>query len=107
ASIAHELNQPLGAIRINAETAEMILQSEKPDLQLIQQILVDIRDDDQRAQEIIAQMRGLLKKRGEVEWQEFDLNDVVKSAIRILHTEAERRNIAVSSAEPARGFPVR
>ena len=107
ASIAHELNQPLGAIRINAETAEMVLQGEKPDLQLIQQILVDIRDDDRRAQEIIAQMRGLLKKRGEVEWQEFDLNDVVKSAIRIIHTEAERRNIAVSSAEPARQFPVR
>jgi len=107
ASIAHELSQPLGAIRINAETAEMVLQSEKPDLQLIQQILADIRADDQRAQEIIAQMRGLLKKRGEVEWQEFDLNDVVKSAIRILHTEAERRNIAVSSPEPARQFPVR
>jgi signal transduction histidine kinase len=107
ASIAHELNQPLGAIRINVETAEMVLQSEKPDLQLIQQILVDIREDDQRAQEIIAQMRGLLKKRGEIEWQEFDLNDVVKSAIRILHTEAERRNIAVTSAQFSRELPVR
>ena len=36
ASIAHELNQPLGAIRINAEAAEMMLRGEKPDLKLIQ-----------------------------------------------------------------------
>jgi signal transduction histidine kinase len=107
ASIAHELNQPLGAIRINAETAEMMLQREEPDLKLIQQILVDIRDDDQRAQDIIAQLRGLLKRRSEIDWQEFDLNDVIKSAIRILHTEAERRNVAVSSAQPARELPVR
>ncbi len=107
ASIAHELNQPLGAIRINAETAEMVLQGEKPDLNLVRQILVDIRDDDQRAQDIIAQMRGLLKKRSEIDWQEFDLNDVIRSSIRILHTEAERRNITVSSAQPDRELPVR
>lgn len=107
ASIAHELNQPLGAIRINAETADMVLQGENPDLQLVHQILADIRDDDQRAQDIIAQMRGLLKKRSEIDWQEFDLNDVVRSAIRILHTEAERRNVIVSSAQPGQKLPVR
>src|SRR5262249_34162331 len=31
-SIAHELNQPLGAILTNAETAELILRSPSPDL---------------------------------------------------------------------------
>lgn len=107
ASIAHELNQPLGAIRLNAETAELMLQAEKPDLQLIQQILADIRDDDERAQDIIAQMRGLLKKRSEIDWQEFDLNDVIKSAIRIIHPEAERRHVDLSSPQPARELPVR
>ena len=71
ASIAHELNQPLGAIRINAETAEMMLRAEKPNLRLIHQILVDIRDDDQRAFDIIVRLRTLLKKRSEIDWQEF------------------------------------
>jgi signal transduction histidine kinase len=107
ASIAHELNQPLGAIRINAETAEVMLQSEKPDLKLIQQILADIRDDDQRASDIIAQLRGLLRKRTEIDWQEFDLNDVINSAIHILHAEAERRSVVVSSSQPSRKLPVR
>lgn len=42
-SIAHELNQPLSAIRNNAEAASVLLRSEKPDHELIQQILLDIR----------------------------------------------------------------
>ncbi|MEY9772922.1 sensor histidine kinase [Sinorhizobium fredii] len=107
ASIAHELNQPLGAIRINAETAAVLLESKEPDLTLIQQVLADIRDDDQRASEIIARMRGLLKKRGEIDWQEFDLNEVIQSAIQILHTEAERRSVIVSTVATEQALPVR
>nr|WP_246813136.1 HAMP domain-containing sensor histidine kinase [Rhizobium changzhiense] len=107
ASIAHELNQPLGAIRSNAEAAAVILRSERPDLKLIEQILIDIQDDDQRAGDIISRMRGLLKKRSEIDWQEFDLNEVTTSAILILHGEAERKGVVVSSNRAPRAFPVR
>jgi signal transduction histidine kinase len=107
ASIAHELNQPLGAIRSNAEAAAVILRSERPDLELVDQILVDIQNDDQRAHDVISRMRGLLKKRGEIDWQEFDLNDVTTSAIRILRGEAERRGIVVNSNRTPRELPVR
>jgi signal transduction histidine kinase len=107
ASIAHELNQPLGAIRSNAEAAEAILMSERPDLELIRQILIDIQDDDQRAHDVISRMRGLLKKRGEIDWQEFDLNEVITSAIRILRGEAEQRGVVVSSNWARRELPVR
>ncbi len=96
ASIAHELNQPLGAIRSNAEAGELLLRGETPDLNLIKQILVDIKDDDQRAGDIITRLRGLLKKRSDIDWQEFDLNEVIKSAIKILRPEAERRSIVIS-----------
>ena len=75
ASIAHELNQPLSAIRNNAEAASELLRAENPDLILVQQILHDIQEDDQRAGDIIGRIRGLLKKRSEIEWQEFDLDD--------------------------------
>nr|WP_246299930.1 HAMP domain-containing sensor histidine kinase [Sinorhizobium psoraleae] len=107
ASIAHELNQPLGAIRSNAEAAAVILRSERPDLELIEQILVDIQNDDQRAHDVISRMRGLLKKRGEIDWQEFDLNDVTTSAIRILRGEAERRGVVLSANRAPRELPVR
>ncbi len=107
ASIAHELNQPLGAIRVNAEAAEVILKSDKPDLELIHQILADIRDDDQRAGDIIVRLRGMLKKRGEVELQEFDLNDVIGSAIQILRPEAERRSVVVTYSKTEEALPIK
>lgn len=107
ASIAHELSQPLGAIRSNAEAAEIMLRSEAPDLHLIQQILADIRDDDQRAGEIISRIRSLLRKRLEVEVQEFDLNDAVDAAHRILHAEAERRSIALMSTKAEEPLPIK
>jgi signal transduction histidine kinase len=106
-SIAHELNQPLSAIRNNAEAASELLRTETPDLDLIQQILLDIQEDDQRAGDIICRMRGLLKKRSEIEWQEFDLNEVMSSAIRIIHGEAERRGITLKTTEPTIELPVR
>ncbi|MGO4833579.1 sensor histidine kinase, partial [Rhizobiaceae sp. 2RAB30] len=107
ASIAHELNQPLGAIRVNAEAAEVILKSDKPDLQLIHQILADIRDDDQRAGDIIVRLRGMLKKRGEIELQEFDLNDAIGSAIQILRPEAERRSVVVTYDKTEEALPIK
>src|SRR5262245_19793669 len=41
ASLAHELNQPLGAILSNTETAEMMLSSDHPDLAAIKEILAE------------------------------------------------------------------
>src|SRR5262249_44801188 len=46
ASIAHEINQPLGAILSNADAAEMLLESPAAPLDEVRQILDDIRRDD-------------------------------------------------------------
>ena len=61
-SVAHELNQPLGAILSNAEAAEMFLMADPPALDEVRDILADIRKDDQRASEVIRRMRNLLRK---------------------------------------------
>ncbi len=106
-SVAHELNQPLSAIRNNAEAASQLLRGDSPDIELIKQILLDIEADDQRAGDIITRMRGLLKKRSEIELQEFDLNEVTSTAIRIIHGEAERRGISLASDQKADRLPVR
>ena len=62
ASIAHEINQPLGSILTNAETANAILQSPTPDIAELKEIMRDILQDDRRAAEVIRRMRSLLKK---------------------------------------------
>ena len=81
ASIAHELNQPLGAILSNAEAAELLLAANPPDLDQVREILGDIRQADQRAADIIQHLRNLLKRKGEVELREFDLNDAIAGSI--------------------------
>ena len=106
ASVAHELNQPLGAILSNAEAAEVLLAANPPDLHLVKEILADIRRDDQRAGEIIRRLRGLLKK-GEIELQEFDLNHAIQSALHILEPEAQKRSVVLSTDQAQGPLPVR
>ena len=62
ASIAHEINQPLGSILTNAETAEAILKSPNPDIAELKDIVNDILQDDRRATEVIRRMRSLSEK---------------------------------------------
>jgi len=94
ASIAHEINQPLGAILSNAETAEILLQSKQPHLEEIQQILADIRKDDLRASEVIRHMRELLRKH-DLELKLIDLNAVASSVLRIVAGEAHRQGVEI------------
>ncbi|MBR0713280.1 sensor histidine kinase [Bradyrhizobium liaoningense] len=96
-SIAHELNQPLGSILTNAETAELMLKSASPDLDEIREILADIRRDDQRASEVIRRLRSILRKTP-FETAEIDLNETVGEAIGFLTAVADRRKIALRFA---------
>jgi signal transduction histidine kinase len=93
-SIAHELNQPLGAILTNAETAELILDSTSPDLSEIKEILADIRRDDLRASEVIHRMRSFLK-RTPFETKDIDLNDTMREVFEFLSVQASARDIAL------------
>ena len=107
ASVAHELNQPLGAILNYAETAQILLSEKAVNVTLLKEIIADIRRDDQRASDIIKHLRGLLKQRNEADLQTFNLNEAVNVAIQILEPEASRRNIALDSVNASTAFPVR
>ena len=107
ASVAHELNQPLGAIQSYTEAAELYLKADPPNLARVEQILAYIRRDDQRAAEIIDHLRGLLKRRDATELQEFDLNKVVRDALHILGHEALKRGVALSTKQAEASLPVR
>ena len=97
ASIAHELNQPLGAILSNAEAGEILLSKASPDLTELKAIFADIRRADQRAGDIIARLRRLLKKRTEFELQQFDLNDTIRDALDILGPEARKSGVVMAA----------
>lgn len=96
ASLAHELNQPLGSILTNAETAELIANSPSPDMAEIKEIMADIKRDDQRAAEIIRRLRNILKK-APSETKDFDLNEVVREVFDFLAVQAGARGVALSN----------
>lgn len=93
-SIAHELNQPLGSILTNTETAEIMLKSSSPNLDEMKEILADIRRDDQRASEVIRRLRSVLKKTP-FEMTYIDLNETVRQVIGFIATVSRGRDIAL------------
>lgn len=97
ASIAHELNQPLGAILSNAEAAELYLKADPPKLEEVEKILADIRRDDQRAADVIKHLRTFFKKKP-VEVKKVDVNEVLREAGEILALEAREKGINLATA---------
>ena len=96
ASIAHEVNQPLGAILSNAETAEILLESDSPPLAEVRQILADIRRDDIRASQVIKRVRALVGKR-EMRMQPLFLNEALADVTRLLAHDSRRRGVTILS----------
>ena len=96
ASIAHEINQPLGSILTNAETAQAILKSPSPDIAELNEIVGDILRDDRRASEVIRRMRSLLTK-APFELKSLDLNDVARETVEFLSALAVARKVELLS----------
>jgi signal transduction histidine kinase len=105
ASIAHEINQPLGAILTNAETADAILNSPSPDLAELKDIVKDILRDDRRAGEVIRRMRSLLKK-APFEMKDIDLNDLVRETVEFLSALAIARKFELVSRITQNALPI-
>jgi signal transduction histidine kinase len=106
ATIAHEMNQPLGAMLTNIETAQLMIKSPSPDLREIGEILADIRRDDQRASEVIGRLRSLLKK-APFELKQIDLNDVVRETMRFLSALAIAREVELTGVISTTPLPVK
>lgn len=97
ASIAHEINQPLGAILSNADAAEMMLEargaSGAPDGE-IRDVIADIRKDAQRASTIILQTRRLIARRP-AESGLVDLNQLVLDVRQFLSTALAHQAVSL------------
>ncbi|MBV9492479.1 MAG: PAS domain S-box protein [Verrucomicrobia bacterium] len=105
ASIAHEINQPLGAILSNAEAAEMLLERDSPPLDEVRQILNDIRHDDLRAGEVIRHIRTLLRKRP-LQTLPLEVQEVTAEVLRLVTADARRRRVTLKSEFPSRRVEV-
>jgi signal transduction histidine kinase len=103
ASIAHEINQPLSAIHMNASVGEELLKAANPRLADLEAILGDIRRDDERASEVIKKLRELLQKRP-AELRPIDINETLNGVLQFLGVTARHREMFIR-AELSSGLP--
>jgi C4-dicarboxylate-specific signal transduction histidine kinase len=87
ASIAHELNQPLSAITINAGAGQRLIDRGDADLGELRDVLGDIVADGRRAGEMIRDIRAMVKK-GSSPRQRLNLNDLVTNVVRMVNPNA-------------------
>jgi signal transduction histidine kinase len=105
ASIAHEINQPLGAILTNAETAQSILMSSRPDIDELKEIVEEILQSDRRASEVIRRARSLLKK-APFEPKKFNFNELVQQTVNFLSSLAFARKVQLGSSLAPVALPI-
>ncbi len=103
-SLAHELNQPLGAILLNSEAAELMLRRPDPDLAELREIIGDIQRDDRRAADVIDRLRKLLKRQ-QLDLLPLSVEGLVQDVAALLGSDAVARQVTLQS-ECETGIPV-
>jgi PAS domain S-box-containing protein len=89
-SLAHELNQPLGAVANYCRAGLRILRSDTPDTDKVNQALEKASVQAQRAGEIIHHIRDFVRK-DKRRNACIDLNDVVREAVRLTEADIRKR----------------
>src|SRR5207302_10398484 len=94
ASIAHEVNQPLGALVTNAEACLRWLDHGTPNLDEARRNVEMIIKDGHRASEVIRRVHALSKKTVP-QMAPLDVNDVVNEVIALVQREVFSHRVSL------------
>jgi PAS domain S-box-containing protein len=94
ASIAHEVNQPIGAVSANAQAAIWWLAANPPNLDKVRGSLRYILADSQRAGDVIGRIRALVKKEP-TRKDRFDINQAVVDVVALTQNEVLTHSISL------------
>jgi PAS domain S-box-containing protein len=94
ASIAHEVNQPLGAIVTNGQACLRLLACNEPDIEEVREAVECMIADGIRASEVLKRIRRLLKKsrRGK---SSYSINDNIREVLALTASELTKDRIKV------------
>ena len=103
-SIAHEINNPLGAISLTAELLQLELGTMKTlspqdQLERCNELTQSILADSQRAGGVVARLRKLFVY-GEEVFEEFDLSSTIHDVCKLLHKEFIEHEVAMEAVIP-------
>jgi signal transduction histidine kinase len=96
ASLAHELNQPLCAIRLNAQMVERQLLEENINTEAAKKFLESVIDDNRRAANIITKLRSMFGSQKDTN-QIIDLNELVKDTMSLVAPHAHSKQIQIQT----------
>src|SRR5258708_582280 len=89
ASIAHEVDQPLSGVVINANACLRFLTGPSPNLDEVRDGLQAIARDGRRASDVIARIRALARRTG-TEKVPLDINEMIREGVALAEGEARR-----------------
>jgi C4-dicarboxylate-specific signal transduction histidine kinase len=103
ATIAHEVNQPIGATRNNAHAALRFLDGDPPDLAEVRDALECVVNDTYRAGDIVGRIRDQVKKLPPRK-EGIELNDAIEEVIALVRGELSKNRVSVQT-QLAEGLP--
>jgi C4-dicarboxylate-specific signal transduction histidine kinase len=89
ASIAHEVDQPLSGVVINANACLRFLTGPSPNLDEVRDGLQAIARDGQRAGDVTTRIRAFAR-RTETEKEPLDINEVIREVVALAEGETRR-----------------
>jgi signal transduction histidine kinase len=94
ASLAHELNQPLCAIRLNAQLVERKLNASDTDVEGARKFLDSVINDNRRAANIISRLRSMFdhQDRGE---QQLDMHTLLRDTLALVQMRAQAEGVRI------------
>jgi two-component system sensor kinase FixL len=95
-SLAHELNQPLGAIVTNVGAAVRFLDRDSLTTEKLRELLQDIAADAKRAGEVIRTVRGMGRREAGPR-RLLQLNDLIAEVLRLTSSDAIAHHCVVST----------
>ena len=103
ASIAHEVNQPIGAVRNNAHAALRFLAADPPDLKEVNEALECVVSETYRASDILGGIRDQIKKVPPRK-EHVDLSEAIEEVIALVRGELLKNHVSVQT-RLAEGLP--
>ena len=92
--IAHEINQPLGAVTNYAETLLLLADREPPDGTALRSIATRLRDAALRAGQIVRRMRNFVQQRPESRSEEF-LNALIQDVLDLCEHDLRSQSVRI------------
>jgi signal transduction histidine kinase len=96
AAIAHEIKQPLGSMSLNCDAALECLKATPLDIEELRSCLTDVKNDNSRANEIVAGIRALFKATAPQRTM-VQINRLAQDVLRMVEHDLHVHGISVST----------